>query len=137
MPQRAAILYGCLMRYGGQLIASHNLGSPLAENGDRLSRSMESILEFVERSYPISPRESFEALDHGTVRVLVNRGKFCLLIVIIEGHEDDALREGMREILEGFEERNELDLAEGAVGSRMRRDGRDALAAASNLMKVF
>ncbi len=133
----AAILYGCLLRYGGPLLASHSLGSPLVENGDRFSSAMESILEFVERSYPISRREPFEALDHGPVRVLVDKGRFYMLIVIVEGHEDDALREGMWEILGGFEERNESDLAEGAFGSRMRRDGRDALAAASNLMKVF
>ena len=84
---------------------------------------MESILEFVERSHPISRHEPFEALDYGPVRVLMNKGNFSMLIVNIEGHEDDALREGLREILEGFEERNESDLAEGAVRSRMRRDG--------------
>ena len=137
MPQGAAILYGCLMGYGGQVIASHDLGSPLVENGDRLSGAVESIVDFVERTYPSSRREPFEALDHGPVRVLVDRGSFCMLILIIEGHEDEALREGMRQILEGFEERNGSDLEEGTFGKRTRRDGRDALATASNLMKVF
>jgi hypothetical protein len=137
MPQGAAILYGCLMGYGGQLIASHDLGSPLVENGDRLSGAVESIVDFVERTYPTSLSEPFEALDHGPVRVLVDKGTFCMLILIIEGHEDEALREGMRQILEGFEERNEADLAAGVFGSRVRSDGRNALAAASNLMKVF
>ena len=137
MPQGAPILYGCFMGYEGQMIASHNLGSPLVENGDRLSTAMASILEFVERSYPTTQREPFEALDHGPIRVLVDKGKFCMLILIVEGHEDEGLRQGMREILEGFEERNGSDLEAGAIGGRMRKDGQDTLFTAANLMKVF
>ncbi len=137
MPQGAPILYGSLMVYGGQVIASHNLGNPLVENGDRLSTAMGSILDFVERAYPTTQSEPFESLDHGPIRVLVDRGKFCMLILIVEGHEDERLRQRMREILEGFEERNGTDLKGGAIGSRMRKDGQDTLSTAANLMKVF
>ncbi|MCJ2531995.1 MAG: hypothetical protein LN413_06835 [Candidatus Thermoplasmatota archaeon] len=137
MPQSAPILYGCLMGYGGQVIVSHNLGSPLVEDGDRLSTAMAPILEFVERSYPTTQSELFEALDHGPIRVLAHKGKFCTLILIVEGHEDEGLRQGMQEILERFEERNESDLREGAIGGRMRKDGQDTISIATNLMKVF
>ncbi|MFQ5918428.1 MAG: hypothetical protein ACE5I4_00090 [Thermoplasmata archaeon] len=119
------------------MIASHNLGSPLVENGDRLSGAMESILGFVEQTSPSSRREPFKALDHGPVRILAQKGTFCMLILIIVGHEDEALRQGMRQILNGFEDRNGSDLAAAAFGSRTQRDGRDALATVSNLMKVF
>ncbi len=136
MPQGAPILDGCFMGCGGQVIASHNLGSPWVETGDCLSTAMASILEFVERSYPTTQREPFEPLDHGPSRVLVDAGKFCMLILIVEGHEDEGLRQGMREILEGCEERHGSDLREGATGGRMRKDGQDTPSTAASPMKV-
>lgn len=119
------------------MIASRSLGSSLVEDGDRLSYALEGILEFVEQAYPSARWEPFEALDHGPVRVLVEKGRFCMLVLVIEGKDDEALREGMHEILEQFEERNKTELAQGALGRRLRRDGRDSLSTASNLMKVF
>ncbi|MEE9593758.1 MAG: hypothetical protein V3W28_09280 [Thermoplasmata archaeon] len=137
MPPGSAILYSCLMGYGGDLIASRSLENRLEGDGDRLSIALQTILNFVERAYPSSGQTPFEALDHGPVRVLVEKGKFCLLILVIEGKEDEALREGMHEILARFEERNEPDLAEGTLRGRLRRDGQESLSTASNLMKVF
>lgn len=133
----AAILYGCLMGYGGQLIASRSLGNRLEGDGDRLSTALQAILNFVEQAYPSAGQTPFEALDHGPVRVLVEKGQFCMLILVIEGREDEALRGGMQEILERFEERNEPALARGALGGHVRQDGRESLSIASNLMKVF
>ena len=137
MPQGAVVLYGCLMGYGGRVIASHDLGSRLVENGDQLSSALESILEFVERTSPTTPATRFEALDHGPIRVLVDKGIHSMLILIIEGQEDEALRQRMRQILQGFDGRYATDLAEGDLGRRLRRDGRDAIATAANLTKVF
>ncbi|MFQ5985960.1 MAG: hypothetical protein ACE5KQ_01200 [Thermoplasmata archaeon] len=137
MPRGAVILYGCLMGYGGKVIASHNLGGSLEEDADRFSNAVTSVLDFVERTYPSSQPEPFEVLDHGAVRVLVEKGRYCMLILIIEGKEDEALREGIREILERFEARNGAGLAQDALGHRIRRDGRDSLSMAANLMKVF
>jgi hypothetical protein len=133
----SAVLYGCLMGYGGALIASRSLGVRLGGDGDRLSTALQTILNFVERAYPSSGQTPFEALDHGPVRVLVEKGQFCMLILVIEGREDEALREGMHEIIARFEERNQLDLAEGTLRGRLRRDGQESLSTASNLMKVL
>lgn len=137
MRRRAAILYGCLMGYGGQVIASRSVGTPLVEDGDRLSHALEGILAFIERAYPSSERQPFEALDHGPVRVLVERGRFCMLILVVDSHEDASLRQGMREILASFEERNEASLREGTYDRRLTKDGRESLTTVSNLVKVF
>ncbi|MEE9163442.1 MAG: hypothetical protein V3U17_01420 [Thermoplasmata archaeon] len=67
----------------------------------------------------------------------MDKGKFCMLILIVEGHEAEGLHQGMREILEGSEERHGSDLKEGAPGGRMRKDGQDTLSTAANPMKVF
>ncbi|MFQ5552640.1 MAG: hypothetical protein ACE5EW_02855 [Thermoplasmata archaeon] len=137
MSRGAVILYGCLVGYGRQVIASHNPRGSSGEVADQLSNAVESILDFVERTYPSAQREPFEVLDHGGVRVLVEKGQFCMLILVIEGREDEALREGIREILERFEARNGSGLARGALGNRIRRDGQDSLSMAANLTKVF
>lgn len=137
MPPGAVILYGCLMGYGGQVIASRSVGRSFGEDGDRLSNALEGILTFVDEAYPASSREPFEALDHGPVRILMERGRFSMLILVIQGREDSGLREGMREILERFEERNEAPLGQGDYGPQLRQDGHDSLTTASHLTNVF
>lgn len=137
MPKWTTILYGCLTAYGGEVIASHSIGSSLEADGDRLPYTLEAILKFVDRAYPSTHWEPFEALDHGPVRILIEKGRFTMLILVIEGQEDTALREGMREILQRFEDRNEAGLGRGTLDRRLREDGQNSLATASNLIKVF
>lgn len=61
--------------------------------------------EFMERAFPLAGGW-VDAIEHGNVKILVERGQHCLLALVTAGRENDVLRGQMRDVLRGFEARN-------------------------------
>ncbi len=104
------VLHAFLVYSGGSLIASRGLdGLPVADE-DIFSAVLEAIQSFVKVSLPAFDGW-LNAIDHGDLKLLAERGTHCFLVLATSGREDDLLRGEMRDVLSRFEERNVEALA--------------------------
>lgn len=104
------LLSAHLVGLGGGAIASVAYGRRAQEDGVPLCRAVESLVHLLQDMGP-GPREDVPlAVDCEDVRILAERGRHCLLVVVLEGREDAILRVALRDILDRLEERLAVSL---------------------------
>ncbi len=114
---------GFLVFNDGTLVGSASRGGTAEIDRDLFSATLDVIQNFMRTSFPIFAGKSLKTIAHGDLKILLERGKYCYLAVVLEGEENDLLRRQMRDELLEFEERNRLALAkwrgvqEDAVGT--------------------
>ncbi len=79
---------------------------------DIFSATLDAIQTFMRTSFPLLLGKTLRRIEHGDVKILIERGRRSYLAVIIQGHDSDTLWIKMREAVERFEATNELTLAD-------------------------
>ncbi len=72
---------------------------------DLFGATLDVIQNFMRTSFP-TLRGSLSAIKHGDYTLVVERGKFAYLTIILQGEENDQLRRHMRDILLRYEHDN-------------------------------
>ena len=57
-------------------------------------------------SFPILAGKSLKTIEHGDLKILIERGHYCYLAIILTGEENDLLRRQIRDELLAFEQIN-------------------------------
>ncbi len=108
---RREILHAFLIYHGGSLIASRSLDGHSLPDEDIFSAVLEAIQRFMNVSLPVLHGRWLDAIVHGDLKILTERGRHCFLVLVTTGREDDLLRGEMMDVLRRFEERNSSALA--------------------------
>lgn len=121
--RRYSIQSGFLIFNDGTLIGSSSSSRQPEIDRDLFSATLDVIQNFMRTSFPILAGKSLRTIEHGDLKILIERGKYCYLAIVLNGEENDLLRRQIRDELLGFEERNREVLAkwrgvqEDAVGT--------------------
>jgi hypothetical protein len=92
-----------LMREDGTLIGSKSLFSTKSFDIEKLSRTLAVIQSYVKTSFPASSGDSLRTIDHGDTRILIEKGNFTFIALVLKGKENEFLRRQMRDALASFE----------------------------------
>jgi hypothetical protein len=131
------VLQAFLVYHGGSLIASRSLDAHPAVDEDIFSAVLEAIQRFMKVSFPALGTGWLDAIDHGDLKILLERGRYCFLVLVTSGREDDLLRGEMKDVLARFEERN-AKLLERWNGDPEELEGaREAVNLFFEMQKVF
>ena len=94
----------------GTLISSKIVRGEAELDKDIFSATLDVIQNFMRTSFPILKGTSLRTIEHGDYRILIERGRYCYLTVVLMGEENDLLRRQMRDALLDFESRNQQAL---------------------------
>ena len=105
--RRYDIMQVFLIYTDGTLIGSY--AKELADGVDRdlFSATLDVIQNFMRTSFPFLSGTSLRTIEHGNLKIIVERGKQCYLTVVLEGEENDLLRRQMRDEVLAFESAND------------------------------
>jgi len=78
---------------------------------DLFGATLDVIQNFMRTSFP-TLRGSLSAIKHGDYTLVMERGRYAYLTVILQGEENDQLRRHMRDLLLGYERDNQPVLAD-------------------------
>lgn len=101
-----------LIYENGTLIASRTSIQNEAVDEDIFSATLDAIQTFMRTSFPLLLGKTLRRIEHGDVKILIERGRRSYLAVIIQGHDSDTLWIKMREAVARFEATNEPKLAD-------------------------
>ena len=90
----------------GTLIASRGREGTTGLDRDLFSATLDVIQNFMRTSFPFLRGTSLRTIEHGSYRILIERGKWCYLTLVLSGEENDLLRRHMRDLLLEFEDAN-------------------------------
>jgi len=90
----------------GTLIASRGREGAAGLDRDLFSATLDVIQNFMRTSFPFLRGTSLRTIEHGSYRILIERGKWCYLTVVLSGEENDLLRRQIRDLLLQFEDGN-------------------------------
>lgn len=96
-----------LIYENGTLIASRTNFEDTTVDDDIFGATLDAIQTFMRTSFPALLGKSLRRIEHGDVKILVERGRYCYLATIIEGEDTDTLWITMKESVERFEQSNE------------------------------
>lgn len=99
-----------LIYMDGTLIASKSVFPKVGVDLDIFSATLDVIQNFMRTSFPYLSGKWLKAIDHGDMRIIIERGKHVYLALVLTGEENDLLRREMTDIIASFEERNESTL---------------------------
>ena len=94
----------------GTLIASKIRLGETELDKDIFSATLDVIQNFMRTSFPILKGTSLRTIEHGDYRILIERGRYCYLTLVLVGEENDLLRRQMRDALLEFESLNQKTL---------------------------
>jgi hypothetical protein len=94
----------------GTLIASKVRLGDAELDKDIFSATLDVIQNFMRTSFPVLKGTSLRTIEHGDYRILIERGRYCYLTVVLVGEENDLLRRQMRDALLEFESLNQQTL---------------------------
>ncbi len=95
-----------LIYENGTLIASRTNFPAETVDEDIFGATLDAIQTFMRTSFPALLGKSLRRIEHGEVKILVERGRYCYLAAIIEGEDTDTLWITMKEAVERFERTN-------------------------------
>lgn len=78
---------------------------------DLFSATLDVIQNFMRTSFP-TLRGSLSAIKHGDFTLVMERGRYAYLTIILQGEENDQLRRHMRDLLLKYEHDNQPVLAD-------------------------
>ncbi len=95
------------LTYGdGTLIGSKVRPGEKVVDEDLFGATLDVIQNFMRTSFPILRGKSLSAITHGSYTLLMERGRYAYITVVLEGKESDQLRRQMRDLLLDFEAEN-------------------------------
>ncbi len=95
-----------LVNGDGTLIASKILPGEQFVDQDLFTATLDVIQNFMRTSFPILRGKWLQSIHHGEYVLVMERGRYALLVVMLRGEENDQLRRQVRERLRDFEGRN-------------------------------
>ncbi len=95
----------------GTLIGSRIRPGEKVIDQDLFGATLDVIQNFMRTSFP-TLRGSLSAIKHGDFTLVVERGRFAYLTIILQGEENDQLRRHMRDMLLQYERDNQPVLAD-------------------------
>ncbi len=99
------------LTYGdGTLIGSKVRPGEKVVDEDLFGATLDVIQNFMRTSFPILRGKSLSAITHGSYTLIMERGRYAYITVVLEGEESDQLRRQMRDLLLNFEAENRLVL---------------------------
>jgi hypothetical protein len=90
----------------GTLIGSKARPGETVIDQDLFTATLDVIQNFMRTSFPMLRGKSLSAIRQGPFTLVMERGRYGYLTVILEGEESDQLRRQMRDLLLAFEDRN-------------------------------
>lgn len=105
-PGGADVLAGFLNHRSGLLMAHRVRSGEETIDEDILTGTLNAIQSFMRISFPILRGKDLRAIAQGDHTLLIERGDFVYLSLVVLGEDSDALRRRMRERIGDFEERN-------------------------------
>jgi hypothetical protein len=104
--RRYTIRSAYLIYRDGTLIASRShLGAEEVDR-DLFSATLDVIENFMRTSFPLLRGKWLRTIEHGNLRIVIERGRHAYLALVIDGEENDLLRRQMRDELVQFERTN-------------------------------
>ncbi len=95
------------LTYGdGTLIGSKVRPGEKVVDEDLFGATLDVIQNFMRTSFPILRGKSLSAITHGSYTLVMERGRYAYITVVLEGEESDQLRRQMRDLLLDFEAEN-------------------------------
>ncbi len=95
------------LTYGdGTLIGSKVRPGEKVVDEDLFGATLDVIQNFMRTSFPILRGKSLSAITHGNYTLVMERGRYAYITVVLEGEESDQLRRQMRDLLLNFEAEN-------------------------------
>ncbi|MFQ5918611.1 MAG: hypothetical protein ACE5I4_01030 [Thermoplasmata archaeon] len=104
---RYSVMGVYLIYENGTLISSRTNFPDETVDEDIFGATLDAIQTFMRTSFPALLGKSLRRIEHGDVKILVERGRYCYLATIIEGEDTDTLWITMKESVERFERSNE------------------------------
>ncbi len=95
-----------LVHADGTLIISKSNFSEMKVDKDIFTATLDVIQNFMKTSFPYLSGKWLKTIDHGDMKILLERGKYTFLVVVIKGEENDILRRQMKDLLSTFEAKN-------------------------------
>ncbi len=121
-----------LVYQNGTLIASKTEGEGTAVDKDIFAATLDAIQTFMRTSFPLLRGKWLKTIEHGDVKIVLERGQKVYLAVVIAGQENDQLRRLMRDVIQAIEVQNSATLLD---WSGVPEDVKGAKAALGALFK--
>ncbi len=100
------VLGAYIVYENGTLIASRTSYEDERVDSDIFSATLDAIQTFMKTSFPHLLGKTLKRIEHGDVRILIERGRHSYLSLVIEGEDTDTLWIRMKELIENFESAN-------------------------------
>ncbi len=98
---------GAFLTYSdGTLIGSKLVPEERMIDADAFSATLDVIQNFMRTSFP-GLRGSLSSIRHGEYTLVMERGKYAYLTIVLKGEENDQLRRHMRDLLLQYEHNNQ------------------------------
>ncbi|MCJ2520847.1 MAG: hypothetical protein LN412_07905 [Candidatus Thermoplasmatota archaeon] len=111
--RRFDLIDAFLIYENGTLIESRGRkGGSQSVDDDIFGATLDAIQSFMKTSFPYLVGKWLRTVEHGDVRIIIERGQFCYLALVIRGVESDFLRRQMIEALGNFEVKNRAAIAD-------------------------
>jgi len=95
-----------LVHADGTLIVSRSTMTEMKVDKDIFSATLDVIQNFMRTSFPLLSGKWIKTIEQRDLKILIERGRFTFLALVIKGEENDILRRQMKDILATFEARN-------------------------------
>lgn len=99
------VLGAYIVYENGTLIASKTSFEEQVDN-DIFSATLDAIQTFMKTSFPYLLGKTLKRIEHGDVKILIERGRHSYLSLVIRGDDTDTLWTRMKELVENFEAAN-------------------------------
>ncbi len=104
------VLGAYIVYENGTLIASRTSYEDERVDHDIFSATLDAIQTFMKTSFPYLLGKTLKRIEHGDVKILIERGRHSYLSLVIAGEDTDTLWIRMKELIENFEAANPTQL---------------------------
>jgi hypothetical protein len=95
-----------LLHRHGLLIDSSDVRREVGVDADLFGSTVDVIQKFIQTSFPTLGSSGVRSVAFGTRTLLIERGRYTYLLLLLAGQEDEILRWTLRDLLREFEGRN-------------------------------
>ncbi len=106
------VRHAFLVYENGTLIASVSRSDETAVDKDIFAATLDAIQSYMRTSFPLLRGKWLKTIEHGAVKILLERGRNVYLAVVLSGAENDLIRRIMKDIVTRIETQNPLTLPE-------------------------
>jgi hypothetical protein len=103
---RYEVMATYLVHADGTLIVSRSSMTEMKVDKDIFSATLDVIQNFMRTSFPTLGGKWMTRIEQKDLKILIERGQFTFLALVIKGEENDILRRQMKDLLATFESKN-------------------------------